>query len=154
MQSSNILITFQLDELWLGMPIENVIRITRAVEITPQSEKPSYILGLINVAGEAVPVFDMRKMLALTSQVVRAKDYLILARAGQRQFGLVVSRIEGTLAYAPNDIIELNDAAVGTKVKMIQRQDRLIVVHDFQDIVDRFDQEAPAHAPRAVANVW
>jgi purine-binding chemotaxis protein CheW len=140
-QNSTLILTIQIDDIWLGLLAAEVTRVCRAVEVTPVSEAPPYMLGVVVVAGEPVPVFDLRWLLHLPPRAVRARDFLAVARVDLRPFALVASRIGDTLSVQQKDLIKFEDAVAGRERQMIQLEDRLIVIDDFISYVSHLDYE-------------
>lgn len=52
-------VIFALGEEEYGMPIEVVREITRLGDIRPIPQAPSFVRGLINLRGEAIPLIDL-----------------------------------------------------------------------------------------------
>lgn len=89
------LLTFYLDDLRFALHLESVERVLRAVEITPLSEAPRNVMGLINVYGRIVPVFDLRQRLGLPAKEVEPSDQLVIARTAGRPIAFLVDGISG-----------------------------------------------------------
>ena len=88
---------------YLGLRLEIVVRVERAVEIAPWPEAPAGVCGVINVHGEPVPVLDPRPTLGLEPRLrPRLSDQLVLLRidtpGGTRSGALLVDE---TLGLAP-----------------------------------------------------
>lgn len=88
---------------YLGLRLEIVARVERAVEIAPWPEAPAGVSGVINVHGEPVPVLDPRPALGLEARPrPEPSDQLVLLRidapGGTRSGALLVDE---TLGLAP-----------------------------------------------------
>lgn len=62
----------------LALPVEEVHRITAATELIPLPEAPSFLRGMINWGGTAVPVVDLRVRLGLPPLPLRSTHRFIL----------------------------------------------------------------------------
>ena len=95
-------LVFQLGEQRHALPITQVERVVRTVEVTPlaQMNDDSVVRGFINVHGIIVPVFDLRQRKAIDAQ-----DDMILALLpdGQRA-ALLCDTVEGVRQLANNDV--------------------------------------------------
>ncbi len=87
-------ITFQIAERRYGLPLFEVIEISRVVEIVPLQRAPAVVEGVINFRGQIVPVFDLRARFSLPRRAVRLSDQLLMARTCER---IVALRVDLTL---------------------------------------------------------
>jgi len=92
--SSGSIVVFILEGQKFGVDIFVVQRVLRAVAVTPLPNSPANILGLINVQGELLPVFNLRRRLGLPEREVHPSDRLLIAEAGKRTVGLLVDDVE------------------------------------------------------------
>jgi purine-binding chemotaxis protein CheW len=90
-----LLLVFCLGDQRYALHVETVERVLRAVEVTPIADAPRNVLGLINVYGRIIPVFDLRKQLGLPGKETELSDHLIVARAGERPVALRVDKVSG-----------------------------------------------------------
>src|SRR5581483_884088 len=75
------LVVFTLaNEKW-ALPASVVQRAVRAVEITPCPDAPDVVLGVINVHGRIIPVFDLRRRFGLPLRELSIDDHIIIANA-------------------------------------------------------------------------
>ncbi|MFQ5632726.1 MAG: chemotaxis protein CheW, partial [bacterium] len=58
-------LVFTIDDQQFGLPMSQVERIIRAVEVRPVPEAPDYINGVINMQGRVIPVVNLRKRFRL-----------------------------------------------------------------------------------------
>jgi purine-binding chemotaxis protein CheW len=75
-----LIIPYKIEDSSYGIPVSWVERVIPVVEITPARELPEFMLGLINIHGEIVPVASMRRFLGIQDSVLRLSDRLIVAR--------------------------------------------------------------------------
>ena len=74
-----------------ALGVDAVERVVRAVEIAPLADAPRGVLGMVNVRGSEVPVFDLT---ARPGGAVHAADHLIIARTPRRTVALLVEAVE------------------------------------------------------------
>jgi purine-binding chemotaxis protein CheW len=84
-----------LASMHLAFPLEDVDRIVRAVAVNPVPQGGNCLLGTITVAGELVPVYDLRRLLGLAPRPIAPGDRILLMRAPLR-CAFVVDRVLGT----------------------------------------------------------
>jgi purine-binding chemotaxis protein CheW len=94
---NDTLILFDLDGFHFALDALKVERVEPAAEISPVPDLPRGVLGVVNVAGKAVPVFDLRGRLGLATRGVSSRDHFILARAGGRVVALMVDSVTDVL---------------------------------------------------------
>jgi purine-binding chemotaxis protein CheW len=98
-QTSESIVVFTLEGQKFGLDISTVQRVLRAVAVTPLPNAPETVMGLVNVRGAVVPVFDIRRRLGLPEREVRSSDHLIIAEAGRRTVGLPVDAVNSIAAW-------------------------------------------------------
>jgi purine-binding chemotaxis protein CheW len=74
-------VLFTLDEQLYAIRLSSVIRVFRAVEITPVPNAPSIVIGVINMAGRIVPVVNLRRRFRLHERDLELSDHLIVAKS-------------------------------------------------------------------------
>ena len=111
------LLTFTVAEQMYGLPVHQVVRIIEMVTITQLPGVPDFIQGIINLAGKAVPVMDLRRRFGLPHQAYGLHTPIILTEmdAGRRIFGFIVDTVEQVLEVAGEDL-EIAEAIVPTEL--------------------------------------
>ena len=100
------LVVFWLNGRRFGLRLTAVRRVVRAVEVTPLPEAPAIVLGVINVQGKLLPVFNLRKRLELPEREMELTDQMLIAQARSHTVALVADEITGVLDYAENDLVD------------------------------------------------
>lgn len=85
-----------VDALHVAFPLQSVDRVLRAVAVHPVPEGAGCLLGAIDLAGEFIPLYDLRRMLGLPSRPLRASDRMVLLGEPVR-CGFVVDDVPGTV---------------------------------------------------------
>ena len=65
---------FTLDELECAILLENVVRVIHAVDIRKLPKSPEIITGIINIQGQIIPVFDIRKRFGYITREINIED--------------------------------------------------------------------------------
>jgi purine-binding chemotaxis protein CheW len=136
MNSTGKLVTFQVSGQALALPLETVLRVHRAVEITPLPQAPEIVLGIVNLAGEIFPVMNMRRRLGFSERPIQLSDELILARTARRSLALLVDSVGEVLLVQPGEGVSSESVVPGLdQIRgILQRPDGLILIQD----LDRF----------------
>jgi purine-binding chemotaxis protein CheW len=74
-----------------ALPVENVLEIAELGEISPVPGSGSAILGVRNLRGQVLPVFELAAILGLDSQTRPVK--LVVAEADGRRAGLAIDEV-------------------------------------------------------------
>ena len=88
-------VLFSLDAGRYALPLESVGRVVYAAEVTPLPLAPEAVLGALDIAGEILPVYDLRRRFKMPTRAVRVTDQFIVAHAGHRPVVLVVDEALG-----------------------------------------------------------
>jgi purine-binding chemotaxis protein CheW len=149
-------VVFTLDSGRYALPLAITSRILRAAEVTPLPAAPSNVLGAINVAGEVLPVFDVRRRFGLPERSLAPADHLLIARTGERTVVLTID--------APVGVIEHPEAAMVAAERItpdlahirgvLPLDDGLVLIHDLGQFLSpaetlQLDEAIHAEARRA-----
>lgn len=140
---------FQLDEQRFALYLSSVKRVVRLVEITPLPKAPDIVLGIINVQGEVVPVFDIRKRFRLPPREASLSDHIIIAGAGKRTVALVADRV--------NDVIEGEGVTPSEKVMagmdyvsgVMKLDGGMVLIHDLDTFLSLAEDKILSDALKA-----
>lgn len=84
---------FELNQSRYGVLAPAVQELFFRVEITPIAEAPPYMLGVINLRGEILPVMDLHRALGQPSPPCQLSDSIIVLQDQQRRIGVVVNQV-------------------------------------------------------------
>src|SRR5690606_41983264 len=101
MNESGNLLVFRLDARRYALALESVDRVISAVDVTPLPAAPDAVMGIINVAGQVVPVFDLRLRFRMVQRGVSPAGQMILACAEGRRVALPVDSTDGLAGLRP-----------------------------------------------------
>ena len=131
------LVNFNLDDQKYALFLSAVIRIIRVVEITGLPKAPEIVLGVINMHGLIIPVFDICKRFRLPQREMQLDDQLIIASTSKRTVALLVDSV--------NDVIEIPEEKIiaGEKILpgleyvegVVKTEDGMILIHDLEQFL-------------------
>jgi purine-binding chemotaxis protein CheW len=100
--ANNVLrwVTFALDDQRFALPLDSVLRVVRAAEITPLPLASECVAGALDVGGRILPVIDLRRRLRLPERSLRLSDQFLIARTPRRNLALVVDSALGLVEAA------------------------------------------------------
>jgi purine-binding chemotaxis protein CheW len=127
-------VVFSLEGSRYALPLARVDRIVRAVQVTPLPLAPAVVLGVIDVAGEVLPVFDLRHKFRLPQRPIQLADQFLIARTRQRLVVLVIDAAHGVLEGPSSAIPDTaHIAPTHSQVRgVISHEDGLVLIHDLE----------------------
>ncbi|MBI1955033.1 MAG: purine-binding chemotaxis protein CheW [Acidobacteria bacterium] len=144
------LVTFGLDDQRYALPLTAVERIVRIGEITPLPKAPPIVLGIVNIGGRILPVFNVRRRFRLPEREMDLRDQLIIGQTAHRMVALVVDEVSTVLERPEREVIGAQEILPGLEyVQGVARlEDGMILIHD----LDKFlSLEEEAVLDRALA---
>jgi len=88
------IVCFNLFEQVYGIDIENVIEvITRPNDITSLINTPEFIVGVLNLRGEIIPIFDLKSFFEIDAVDINKSENIIIVRDNVKIAGLLVDKI-------------------------------------------------------------
>ena len=118
------LVLFRLDDQRYALRLDAVERVIRAVAATQVPETPAFVLGLVNLAGQLLPVVSLRRCLGLPDRPIRPEDQFVIARTSRLAMALVVDEVQGLSvddairSVAPADVLPQGEWRVQSLVKI------------------------------------
>jgi purine-binding chemotaxis protein CheW len=127
-------VVFTLDEQRYAFRLASVERIIRAVMVTPLPQAPNAILGIINLQGRIIPVFNIRSRFQLPQREIDPRDQIIIAQTAKRTVAVVVDEVSEVIEQARQKMIPLKDILPGVKFVegVVKLEDGLILIHDLE----------------------
>jgi len=99
------LFVVRLDDHRYALPLQDVERVLRMVEITTLPEAPPTVLGVVNVQGRVLSVIDLRSCFHLPPREVIPEDILVIVHAAGGMVALAVDAVEGVSADAESTMV-------------------------------------------------
>jgi purine-binding chemotaxis protein CheW len=144
------LVVFRLENQRYAMPLAAVERIVRAVEVTALPKAPGIVLGVIDVEGRVLPVFNLRRRVGLAEREIGPADQFLLARTTQRTVVLVIDEAQGvierptTAITGPGSIVPGLEQIEG----VIHLEDGLALIYDLERFLSLEEARALDEAMR------
>lgn len=87
-------LTFRTDGQLFGIPITQIVQITKIQEIIELPEHLPYVKGIINLRGQIIPVIDVRLRFGKQAVPPGERTCIIIAHVGENDFGLIVDEVD------------------------------------------------------------
>jgi len=132
MKESVQLVAFMLDEQRYGLRLSVVERVVRAVEVISLPSAPDIVMGVINLAGQVVPVVNVRRRFRLPEKELGLDDQLIIAKTVGRTVALLVDSASSLVKVSAGDVIHASK--ILPRIDYIdgvaKLEDGMILIHD------------------------
>jgi purine-binding chemotaxis protein CheW len=128
------LVVFRLDEQRYALLLAAIRRIVRAVDVTLLPKAPAIVIGVIDVAGDVLPVLNVRRRFRLPEREISPSDHFIIAQTGQRTVVLVVDETVGVIERPVTEIIGADQIVPGVEQIQgaIKLDEGLVLLHDLE----------------------
>lgn len=107
-------VCFKLADEEYAIDIVEIQEVIRVPAITEVPQMPAFTLGIINVRGSVIPVFDLRKKLYLPEKALDGNTKIVIARVDEEAFGMIVDEVLDNVKLEANQI----DPAPTVKMKV------------------------------------
>ena len=97
-------LTFVTDGLVFGVSSENVVEIINNHVIRPIPLVPNYVMGVINLRGQIVPIVDMRLRMNKEFKEYDARTCTIILSIDSNVIGVVVDSVQQVLDIDMNSV--------------------------------------------------
>jgi len=134
MNQSSQLVIFHLDDGKFALFLAAVMRIIRVVQITSLPQAPEIVLGVINMHGVIIPVFDVRKRFHFPPRDMQIDDQFIVATTSQRTVALLVDSVNDVIEIPQEKVITGESILPGLEYVdgVVKTEDGMILIHDLE----------------------
>ena len=128
---SELLCTFDVGPLLVGIPVDSVQEVMRLPRTTPVPHADSSVIGITNLRGSILVVFDLRVRLGLGSET--PPRYIAIVKVSETWVGLGVDRVRDVIS--PNEATKprpkhLDDSHARLLPTMVQCGDKIAFLLD------------------------
>jgi len=144
MNRSIRLVNFNLDDQKYALFLSAVVRIIHAVEITRLPKAPEIVLGVINMRGLIIPVFDIRKRFRLPQKEIQLDHQLIIGTTSKRTVALLVDYVNDVVDIPEEKIIAGEKILPGLEYVegVVKMEDGMILIHDLERFLSLQEEKA------------
>ncbi len=137
---SGQLVTFLLDGVEFGLDIDRVQEITTRTEITPVPGSPRFVLGVINLRGQIIPVLDSRQRFHLAHAAPTARTRIMVLDLAGEPTGFQVDAVAEVVKLDDFSLKETPPLVAGVRSEylagMVTAGSRLITLINLDKILD------------------
>jgi purine-binding chemotaxis protein CheW len=140
-------LTFELGNELFASNVAKVLNILELSGITKIPKAPSYLKGVINVRGKALPVIDTRLKFGMKEAQITADTCILVLIIetvnGTVHLGALVDSVQEVLEIADKDILKTPSIGSGYRSDFIKgvvgHGDKFIMILDVQEVFTRDD---------------
>ncbi len=113
--------TFYFGKHLFGLPIEEIIEINRALDVTPVPLAPKYVAGVVNLRGQILTAIHLGKRIGLAEHSKDDSGYNnVITGNREEPISLIVQRIGDVMAIPKNQIEPPPDLIAGVDVQYVR----------------------------------
>lgn len=138
-------VIFKLSDEEYGVDIMKVSGVEKHQEIVKVPNSPEYIEGIINLRGEVLPVYNIRKKFKLAAKEVDDNTKIVVINTNSMKIGFVVDAVSEIVHIDEDNIEQAPKIVTGISrkyIKSIAKQEgRMIILIDIDLIVSDEEYE-------------
>ncbi len=137
-------LVFDLDEQRYAIKLSAVEKVIRAVQITNLAEAPEFLLGLINLQGNIIPVIDIRRALHLPDRELELSDRIIIAKISGRVIAFAVDNVDDIVEPTSDEIHNARSIYPGMEdyIEGVGKlRDNTVLLYDINKLLSMSDIE-------------
>ncbi|MDF2870541.1 MAG: Chemotaxis protein CheW [Anaerocolumna sp.] len=138
-------VIFTLDNEEFGLDIMVVNAIEKFTDLIPVPNAPSFIHGIMNLRGDVIPVFSLRRKFGLPDKAVSEDTRLIITKSNGILMAFEVDGVKEIIEIAPENISETPSIVRGINTTYIQNVanigGRMIILLNHDGILSSKEQE-------------
>lgn len=137
-------LSFSLKKEHFALNVSRVINILDMQPITKVPKSPVYLLGIINLRGEVLPVIDTNIKLGLEKTQITNNTCILVIESqisnNQVKFGILVDTVQEVLEIEDSEILPspsiVNKYETELIIGIVEKQERFIMILDINKILD------------------
>ena len=145
-------VTFKLHDETYGLPIHEIVEISKLFPTTPVPRTQPYLLGIGNVRGAVIPVMQLSRRLGLPSKEPTRRSRVLIVNLRDESYGLVVDEVHEVVSIPPEDLEEAPGGIGSTRAEYIlalgRQRRKLIIILDLGTVLDARDFVLPRYRMR------
>ena len=137
MLSNDKVVVFNLDDKNFALYLNVVLRVLPSLEITPLPGSPKVVLGIINIEGEIIPVFNIRLRFQIPFKEMDLDDKIIIVKTINRKAALLVDDVKEVTEIKAEDLTMSKGILPGQNFieGVMKLRDDLVLIHDIDNFL-------------------
>jgi len=143
-ENRQILVLFRMEGQRYALPLDAVDRVIRAMAVTSVPETPGFVLGLVNLAGQLLPVISLRACLGMPDRPIRPEDQFVIVRTSRLTLALAVDEVQGLSSIENGQTVAVEDTLLMEKPhvnRLAKINGEIIPIYDLEQLFSHEEQE-------------
>lgn len=122
-------VLFEVHNVIYGMDIQNVVSIEKAKELSTIPKIPEYMVGIVNIRGQIIPVMDTSSLLCNHNIKINEHTRYILIETNETIIALMVEKMNEIIEIASDEVKPVKSLATGSNdfIKGVALQENRII---------------------------
>jgi len=133
-------ITFTLDKEKYGLDVMEINSIERMSVITRVPKSEDFVMGVINLRGDIIPIINTRKKMGLPSKSYDEQTRIIVVRVQDYCIGIIVDNVLEVLDVSEDDIQERKEIFEERKDEwiagVIKMESEIVLILDLKKLLN------------------
>ncbi len=130
-------VTFRIAHNLIGINIKDIREIVPYIKITEIQQADEFVLGLINLRGQILTIFDVGVLLGLEKRVVHAESHIIVFK--HKDVGFIVDQIGDVIGTDKKNIesipANIEPAAKKYMESIINLPEEILMILDAEKVL-------------------
>ncbi|HAJ57537.1 MAG TPA: hypothetical protein DCL35_07200 [Candidatus Omnitrophica bacterium] len=139
------IVCFRLAGEEYAAPITDISEVIKPQRITPMPQMPDFVLGVMNLRGNVVAVFDFKKIFGLPSDAQTGQAKLIVFCCKGVLFAVVVDEVLDTIKIGLSELEAIPERKTCIKKECVKGmallEKRMVIILDVDKICSEIDSE-------------
>jgi purine-binding chemotaxis protein CheW len=142
-------VVFRIDQQRYALPLDHVSRAVRMVAVTPIPDSPHSMLGIIAMAGQMLPVIDLRRLFGQPGNKPDLQDVLLIVEIQDQTVAVMVDEVLNIVEFSSKQIQSPPAAVAQSRFlsAAVQQEDTLILVLDASQLLPNHNAQMVNGSP-------
>lgn len=132
------LLLFSSEDNVYALPIESVVHVIQALEITTVPEASPLLYGVFDLQGITIPVVCARQLFSFPEKNLELDDALIILNVHDHKIALLTDQVNGVFALEKEDFSEVEELFPElVMIYVVKWNERLVPVLDIDRLIDQ-----------------
>jgi purine-binding chemotaxis protein CheW len=133
-------VTFRLGRETYGLPIQDIVEISKLFPTTPVPRTAAFLLGIGNVRGSVMPVIDLATRLNLVRSGLSRATRVLIVKHRDDVYGLVVDEVLEVVPIPPEHLEDAPGGIGSTRAEFIRALGRneghIVIIVNLDAVLD------------------
>lgn len=133
-------VTFRVSHEMYGLPIDQIVEISKVFDTTPVPRTSEFLIGIGNVRGSVMPVIDLGTRLSMPRTGMDRSTRVLIVRHAGDLYGLVVDEVMEVVPLPPEELEDAPGGIGATRAEFIRALGRhegtIIIILSLDAVVD------------------